>query len=119
MRILIRYGKVYIAQDRSTKEVYAAKIMSKLAIAEEDQDMALVERRVLTMQPPSPFVARLCAAFQTEGHVFLVMEFLHGGDLEGHLKQDGERKMFSPEVVRHVTAQVLLGLWYLHSKGCM
>ena len=41
------------------------------------------------------------------------------GDLESHLKQEGERKMFTPEVVRHVTAQVLLGLWYLHGKGCM
>eukprot|EP00037_Helgoeca_nana_P016105 m.151012 g.151012 ORF g.151012 m.151012 type:complete len:732 (+) comp23346_c0_seq1:16-2211(+) len=113
------YGKVYLAQEDSTKEVYAVKVLSKMAMAEMDHDMALIERRALTIHPSSPFLATLRASFQSDAYVFMVLDFYHGGDLEGHMIKDGHRKIFSPEVVRFVAAQILLGLWHLHHVGYM
>jgi len=113
------YGKVFLAQENSNKEVYAVKVQNKVALVEMNHEAALIERRVLTIHPPSPFIARLHAAFQTEGHIFMIMEFFHGGDLEGQLIKDGQRKIFSPEAVRFVAGQVLLGLWHLHHLGFM
>lgn len=76
---------------------------------EMDHDMALIERQALTIHPSSPFIAQLKASFQTEAYVadqnarrailltfarcryvFMVLEFFHGGDLEGHMTKDGD-----------------------------
>ena len=42
------------------------------------------------------------------------MEFLNGGDLEFHLK---EQIMFSERIVRYYSAEIICGLTFLHSKG--
>ncbi len=53
-------------------------------------------------------------AFQTNGALFLVMDFVNGGELFGHLKREGK---FSESDARLWAAEILLALEYLHTMG--
>lgn len=61
-----------------------------------------------------PFVVRLQCAFQTEHKLFLVMEYLPGGELFFHLSKKG---LFLEEYAKFYAAEMVLALEHLHSKG--
>ena len=50
-------------------------------------------------------------AFQTDEKLYLVMDFLNGGELFFHLRRAGT---FDEERIRFYTAEIVLGLEYLH-----
>ena len=53
-------------------------------------------------------------AFQTEGTLYLVLDFLRGGDLFGRLYKE---IMFTEEDVKFYMAELVLALDHLHSLG--
>ena len=61
-----------------------------------------------------PFIVRLHYAFQTEGKLYLVLDFLRGGDLFGRLAKE---IMFTEEDVKFYMAELVLALDHLHSLG--
>ncbi len=62
----------------------------------------------------SPFVVKLFHAFQTRGHLCMVMEYLTGGELYSHLKRGGS---FSEARTAFYAAEITLGLETLHRNG--
>ena len=56
----------------------------------------------------------LSAAFQTEGKVYLILDFLRGGDLFNRLSNE---VMFTEQDVQFYLAELLLALDHLHSLG--
>lgn len=68
----------------------------------------------LVGQVMHPFVVTLQCAFQTEHKLFLVMEYLPGGELFFHLSKKG---LFLEEYARFYAAEMVLALEHLHSKG--
>ena len=61
-----------------------------------------------------PFIVKLHFAFQTPAKVYLVMDFVNGGELFFHLKREGR---FSEDRVRFYAAECVLALEHLHSRG--
>jgi len=61
-----------------------------------------------------PFLMRLHYSFQTSDKLYLVMDFINGGELFFHLQN--ERK-FSNERARFYAAEICLGISHLHSSG--
>jgi len=61
-----------------------------------------------------PFLMCLRYSFQTSDQLYLVMDFVNGGEMFTHLAKEGT---FSNERARFYAAEVVLGLEYLHSKG--
>ena len=60
-----------------------------------------------------PFLVGLEYAFQTPEKIFLVMQFLRGGELYQHLKA---ARRFPEERARFYAAEIALALEYLHQK---
>lgn len=58
-----------------------------------------------------PFIVQLHYAFQTEAHLFLVMEYCEGGDLGKFLEK---KKKFDEVTVKYYAAEILLALEALH-----
>lgn len=56
---------------------------------------------------------KLQYAFQDESHLYLVMDFINGGELFYHI----QKGTFSEERAKFYTAEVILALSYLHSAG--
>ncbi|CAI2165049.1 12774_t:CDS:10 [Funneliformis geosporum] len=108
------FGKVYLARKKTTGDLYAIKILKKVDMVRKNMvNHVLAERRVLSLSR-TPFVVKLYYAFQSQDYLYLVMEYLIGGDLSS-LLQCFEK--FEEEMARMYTAEVVLALEYLHNNG--
>jgi serum/glucocorticoid-regulated kinase 2 len=73
----------------------------------------VVEREILA-KIDHPFIVKLHYAFQTETKLYLVMDFINGGELFFHLKREGR---FLEDRVRFYAAECFLALKHLHEFG--
>lgn len=113
------FGKVMLAETKTTKQLYAIKVLKKEFIIENDEvESTRSEKRVFLIanKERHPFLLNLHACFQTETRVYFVMEYISGGDLMLHIQrgQFGTKRaqyVFTIWVKKHLLtlAQVLCG----------
>jgi PAS domain-containing protein len=109
------YGSVYLAKKRATGDYYAIKVLRKSdMIAKNQVTNVKAERMILMMQRDSPYVVRLFYSFQSKDYLYLVMEYLNGGDCASLIKTLGS---LPEDWARSYLAEVTLGLEYLHNLG--
>ncbi|KAH8118381.1 hypothetical protein DFH11DRAFT_1567044 [Phellopilus nigrolimitatus] len=109
------FGSVFLARKRVTGDYYAIKVLKKAdMIAKNQITNVKAERMILMNQAESPFVAKLYFTFQSKENLYLVMEYLNGGDCAALIKSLG---CLPEEWTRQYIAEVVLGLEYLHERG--
>ena len=84
------FGKVMLAETKSSKKLYAIKVLKKEFIIENDEvESTKSEKRVFLVanKERHPFLLNLHACFQTETRVYFVMEYISGGDLMLHIQR--------------------------------
>jgi len=100
---------------RGSQNYYAVKALKKDAVLEDDDiECTMIERKVLALGVKHPFLCHLFCTFQTDSHLFFVMEYLNGGDLMFHIQQQGR---FDTERARFYSAEIVCALKFLHRKG--
>ena len=93
-------------------QIYAMKVLRKEAIiARKQVDHTRAEKAIL-QKIRHPFIVKLNYAFQTEDKLYMVLDFVNGGELFFHLKNEGK---FSEERIRLYAAEISLALNHLHS----
>jgi serine/threonine protein kinase len=108
------YGLVQLVRHKKDGQLYAMKSMNKQSLAAEDQiDQILAERAVL-LRAVHPFLVGAHFTFQTDTQVFLVLDYVPGGELFRRLTEEG---MFPAGRARLYAAEILLGLGHLHANG--
>ncbi|KAI6247830.1 Protein kinase C-like [Erysiphe necator] len=110
------FGKVMLAEAKSTKQLYAIKVLKKEFIIENDEvESTRSEKRVFLIanRERHPFLTNLHACFQTETRVYFVMEYISGGDLMLHI----QRGQFGTKRAQFYAAEVCLALKYFHENG--
>ena len=109
------FGSVYLAKKRTTGDYFAIKALKKSdMIAKNQITNVKAERTILMNQASSPYVAKLYFSFQNKDYLYLVMEYLNGGDCAALIKTLGG---LPEEWARNYIAEVVLGLEYLHDRG--
>ncbi|KAI8384454.1 uncharacterized protein BYT42DRAFT_529487 [Radiomyces spectabilis] len=109
------FGSVFLAKKRTTGDYYAIKFLKKSdMIAKNQVTNVKAERMILMTQTDSPFVTRLYYTFQSKDYLYLVMEYLNGGDCSSLVKVLGS---LPEDWARNYLAEVTLGLEYLESKN--
>ena len=108
------FGKVYLVEKNNTKELYAMKILEKQLIEEKKQRTHTIAERKILENTRCPFITKLHYAFQTPSKLYMVMEYLNGGELFFHLSQ---QRTFSEIRTKFYIGEILIGLQYLHSHG--
>ncbi|RKO93704.1 kinase-like domain-containing protein [Blyttiomyces helicus] len=102
-----KFGKVLLCSQKSTGKTYAIKVIKK------HEDSKSTESQILR-SIRHPFIVALHYAFQGTERLFLVMEYVNGGELYFHVSNFGR---FSEERVRFYGAEILLAVQCLHGKG--
>ncbi|KAH7343940.1 hypothetical protein B0J17DRAFT_693563 [Rhizoctonia solani] len=109
------FGSVFLAKKKTTGDYFAIKVLKKAdMIAKNQITNVKAERMILMKQSESPFVVKLYFTFQSKENLYLVMEYLNGGDCASLIKTLGA---LPEEWTRAYIAEVTLGLEYLHAKG--
>ncbi|KAE8203032.1 hypothetical protein A4X06_0g2370 [Tilletia controversa] len=109
------FGSVYLARKKTTGDYFAIKVLKKSdMIAKNQITNAKAERKILMDQTSSPFVVKLFFTFQSKQYLYLVMEYLPGGDCASLCKNLGS---LPEEWARQYIAEVINGLEQLHEKG--
>ena len=80
-------------------------------LVEIDHAKRVMSERDILVQAANPFVVKLFFCFQSKHNLYLVMEYLAGGDLHALLKRVGR---LEEPLARIYLAEMVLGLQYLH-----
>ncbi|XP_045124412.1 ribosomal protein S6 kinase 2 beta-like isoform X4 [Portunus trituberculatus] len=110
------FGKVFLVRKISGQDagtLYAMKVLKKATLKVRDRLRTKMERDILA-DVNHPFVVKLHYAFQTEGKLYLILDFLRGGDLFTRLSKE---IMFTEEDVKFYLAELALALDHLHTVG--
>uniref|UniRef100_A0A8C2FZ15 non-specific serine/threonine protein kinase n=1 Tax=Cyprinus carpio TaxID=7962 RepID=A0A8C2FZ15_CYPCA len=110
------FGKVFLVRKVTppdSNQLYAMKVLRKATLKVRDRVRTKMERDILA-DVNHPFVVKLHYAFQTEGKLYLILDFLRGGDLFTRLSKE---VMFTEEDVKFYLAELALGLDHLHGLG--
>lgn len=81
------FGSVKLVRVRGTSEVYALKQMSKARIVKTNQKRNVLNEKAIMMRLKHPFILRLIKTFKDRDCLYLLMEFLQGGDFFGLLSR--------------------------------
>ncbi|KAJ6663383.1 hypothetical protein lerEdw1_009462 [Lerista edwardsae] len=110
------FGKVFLVRKITPPDnghLYAMKVLKKATLKVRDRVRTKMERDILA-DVSHPFIVKLHYAFQTEGKLYLILDFLRGGDLFMRLSKE---VMFTEEDVKFYLAELALGLGHLHHLG--
>lgn len=110
------FGVVYLVEQRSTSKLYALKRMSKQHYDNKnscDRAAAFTERDVMVESRCQWCIDTLCS-FQDSKNIYLVMDFVQGGDLFGFIARKG---IFTIEEAAFYIAELLAALNTVHLRG--
>jgi Protein kinase domain len=86
------FGKVVQVRNKCTQRILAMKIISKRLLYKKGSsiiDNVLVERNILQRIGSHPFIVTMHCSFQTREKLFIIMDFLAGGELFLRLGREG------------------------------
>ncbi|KRX16432.1 cAMP-dependent protein kinase catalytic subunit alpha [Trichinella nelsoni] len=108
----VNYGTVVLAEEKETKKRYAIKIIKKrhLMLSSLGFKQVFSEKKILQMAQ-FPFIVDFYGSFKSNSNLFLMLEFVQGGDLFTHLRK---MNRFSENVAKFFAIQIVLALEYLH-----
>jgi serine/threonine-protein kinase RIM15 len=109
------FGSVYLSKKKSTGEYFAIKVLKKADMVAKNQVTNVkAERAIMMWQGESDFVAKLYWTFSSKDYLYLVMEYLNGGDCASLVKVLGG---LPEDWVKKYLGEVILGVEHLHSRG--
>lgn len=109
------FGKVFLGyKNNDPNKLFAIKVMKKTEMINKNMvSQVITERNALALSR-SPFCVSLFYSLQSLSYVYLVMEYMVGGDLKSLLTMYG---YFDESAARFYVAEVALALQYLHEHG--
>ena len=107
------FGKVMQVRHKATGGVYAMKIFKKTELRKRRQvERTKTEREILSAVN-HPFIVRLSFAFQTAAKLYMVMDFVQGGDFFTFMRKFGKLK---EHWVRLYISEIAMALQHLHEE---
>ena len=112
------FGRVrlvsYLQPSLSPKPLhFALKMLKKSEIIRLKQVEHIKAEKSILSRICHPFIVNLFAHYQDERYLYMLMEYVIGGELFSQLRKVGR---FSNDTARFYAAEIVLALQYLHSK---
>lgn len=110
------FGEVRLVRmkDRHAREIYAMKSMLKEAMIVKNQVSHIRAERDILTESENPWIVTLYYSFQDAKNLYMVMEYLPGGDLMGLLiKKD----TFTEQETMQYMLEIALAISSVHNLG--
>lgn len=108
------FGEVRLVQKKDTGKIYAMKTLLKSEMFNKDQLAHVKAERDVLAGSDSPWVVALYYSFQDSQYLYLIMEFLPGGDLMTMLIR---WQVFTEDITRFYMAECVLAIEAIHKLG--
>lgn len=109
------HGQVYSVSKKDTHRFYTMKVVAKkLVVRMPEGDDTALKIRTYSTANHCPFVLRIKFSFQTPTDIYLVEDYMAGGELFWHLQKEGR---FDQARAKFYIAEIILAFEYLHKNG--
>ena len=109
------FGEVRVCRQKSTGDIVAIKKMRKEDMLNKNQLMHVrTEKEIMTSS--NPWIVKLKYSFQDDLFLYLVMDFLPGGDLMNLLMK---KEILTEDEARFYTAEMILAVDSVHKLNCI
>ncbi|KNC99781.1 AGC/PKA protein kinase [Spizellomyces punctatus DAOM BR117] len=108
------FAKVYLVKRHMDGRLFALKSMRKDRVVHMRQVQHVQNERHLMEKIHNPFLVGLEATFQDSGHIYMIIEYMPGGDLFSQIRRYA---YFEEPVARFYASEVAMALSYLHSEN--
>ena len=110
------FGEVHVCREKKTGNIVAVKKIKKDVLIIKNQVVHVRNEQLFMSKVKSPWIVELKASFQEDDYLFLIMEYLPGGDFMNLLiKKD----ILSEEEARFYTAELILAIESIHKLDCI
>jgi protein kinase A len=93
---------------------FALKTMKKSAVLRKRQVVHTRQEKELLSQVDHPFIVKLLATFQDEANLYMLMEFVNGGELFSVVRSG---KRFQNRGAKFYATEIILACGHIHSKN--
>ncbi|CAL8463108.1 g2642 [Coccomyxa elongata] len=108
------FGRVYLARKRTTGDLFAIKVMRKRDLIRKNLvENACFEKEIMS-SANNPFIVRSYYSFTSKDNLYIVMEYISGGDTASLLRGMGA---LDESVARQYIAETVLALEWCHQQG--
>ena len=108
------FGRVLLVKKKNNNKLFAMKILLKSYLKKKHQEEHTKTERNLMVSINCPFVMNIKYAFQDEVQLYLVTEFMQGGDIFFHLHEKGK---FKRERAKFYIIEILIAIEFLHKNN--
>lgn len=106
------FGKVMQVRKKDDGKIYAMKVLRKDTIIARKQVSHTKSEKNILMKIQHPFIVNLNYAFQTKDKLYMILDYINGGELFFHLKKEGR---FAENRVKMYAAEIASALDHLHN----
>jgi serine/threonine kinase 38 len=110
------FGEVHVCREIKTGNIVAVKKIKKDLIKEKNQIIHIRNEQLFMSKVKSPWIVELKASFQEDDYLYLVMEFLPGGDFMNLLI---EKDKLTEEESKFYIAELILAVESIHNLDCI
>ncbi|XP_056409746.1 serine/threonine-protein kinase 38-like isoform X1 [Hyla sarda] len=108
------FGEVRLVQKKDTGHIYAMKILRKADMLEKEQVAHIRAERDILVEADGAWVVKMFYSFQDKRNLYLIMEFLPGGDMMTLLMK---KDTLSEEETQFYIAETVLAIDAIHQLG--
>ncbi|RKP20780.1 Pkinase-domain-containing protein [Rozella allomycis CSF55] len=107
------FGRVHLVKLKKTGEFYAMKVLRKSEVVRQKQVEHTLNEKTIMSTIEFPFLVQLICTFQDCTNLYVVMEYVVGGEMFTFLRRS---QRFPNHVAKFYAAEIVLSFEYLHSK---
>jgi serine/threonine kinase 38 len=110
------FGEVHVCREKKTDKIYAIKKIKKDVLILKNQIIHILNEQIFMSRAKSPWIVELKASFQEDDYLYLVMEYLPGGDLMNLLIK---RDILTEDEARFYISELILAIESIHKLDCI
>jgi len=112
------FGRVKLVRHKVSGMPYAMKILNKAHVVAYKQQQNVIHEKELMTMCSHPFILKLHNTFKDKNHLYLLVDFVQGGELFTYLHcQPNSTGKLTEDHAKFYASHVIMAIEYLHERS--